>query len=154
MRRRRFRNSNKSRPSRMATPSALSADWQDEFLRLKDVQGRIDQRRADWAQEEQKYQAGRLLPSYSMDRKYDIFMEPRVPEIAQRSMDPSQQTNEDALVLEDPEEILAQVESAVRSSDDLRATAGSNRRQSRKLLDPDHKRKKRGFFSKVFGGKR
>ncbi len=138
----------------MAASSALTAEWQDEFLRLKDVQGRIDQRRADWAQAEQRYQSGRLLPSYSMDRKYDIFMEPRIPEIAQRSMTPSPEANEDALVLEDPEELLAQVESAVRSTDDLRATAGEGRRPSRKLLDPDHKRKKRGFFRKVFGGKK
>ena len=136
-----------------ASAAALSADWQDEFLRLRDVQGRIDQRRAEWAQEEPKYQAGRLLPSYSMDRKYDIFMEPRVPAIAQKAMTPPQ-AEEDALVLEDPEEILAQVENAVRSTDDLRATAGSEKRKTRKLLDPDHKRKKRGFFGKVFGGSR
>ena len=151
MRRRRFRHSSKSQRTPMA---ALAADWQDEFLRLKDVQGRIDQRRADWAQDDQKYQPGRLLPSYSMDRKYDIFMEPRVPEIAQKSMTPAYDAEEDALVLEDPEEILAQVEASVRSTDELRATAGSNQRPSRKLLDPSHKRKKRGFFSKVFGGKR
>ena len=151
MRRRRFRHTSKSRQIPMA---ALAADWQDEFLRLKDIQDRVDQHRTDWAHGEQKYQPGRLLPSYSMDRKYDIFMEPRVPEIAQRSVTPSQQSDEDALVLEDPEEILAQVESAVRSTDDLRASAGSNRRQSRKLMSSDQKRKKRGFFSKVFGGKR
>ena len=147
MRRRRFRHSSKSRQP--VQSGALAADWRDEFLRLKDIEARLDRRMTDWAEGEQRYQPGRLLPSYSMDRKYDIFLEPRVPEIAQRASKAAE-ASEDPLVLDDPEEILQQVENAVRSSDELRATASSTGRKTRRLLDP--KPRKRGFFRRVFGG--
>ncbi len=149
MRRRRFRHSNKTRPA--APASTLAADWRDEFLRLKEVEAVLDRRMTDWAEGERRYEAGRLLPSYSMDSKYDIFMEPRVPEIAEKAAQHAD-TQEDALVLEDPEEILEQVENAVRATDELRATAGEGHRRPRKLLDPDYKPRKRGFFRRVFGG--
>ena len=150
MRRRRFRHG--SKPRDIAPALALAADWRDEFRRLKGIEAELDRRMTDWAEGEQRYEPGRLLPSYSMDRKYDIFMEPRVPEIAQKNVQRAEE--ETPLVLEDPEEILERVENAVRATDELRATAGDDRRRPRKLLDPNRKSRKRGFFRRVFGGKR
>ncbi len=144
MRRRRFRHSSKNRIS-----STLSEGWRDEFARLKEIEAVLDQRMSDWSTAEQKYQANHLLPSYAMDRRYDIFMEPRVPEIAEKFATGAQH-QEQTLVLEDPDEILQQVEST-GTSDELRARAG-RRRPARKLLDPDAPRKK-GFLRRLFGAR-
>lgn len=149
MRRRRFRHSSKHRKSPSLAASGVSADWRDEFVRLKEIEAVLDQRMSDWSTGEQKYQANHLLPSYAMDRRYDIFMEPRVPEIAERFAT-GVQHQEQMLVLEDPDEILQQVEST-GATDDLRARSG-RRRPARKLLDPDAPRK-RGFLRRLFGAR-
>ncbi len=149
MRRRRFRHSRGKQPViATAAMSALEPDWQAEFQRLKEIDATLDQRMSDWAEERPPYDATHLLPSYAMDRRYDIFMEPRIPGFAEQHAQRQADAEEQPLVLEDPAELIDQIESAVHA-DDRHATAGS-RRAPRRLIDPDQKRR-RGLFRRMLG---
>lgn len=153
MRRRRFRHSSKANAPASASFAAQgtrsqSGDWQNEFNRLKDIEAVLDARLDDWSNNEPRYQVNHLLPSVSMDRRYDIFMEPRVPEFSAGQSEGDHAPAE-PLVLEDPEEILEQIENIVASDeapDDQIKAQSSGRFRATHKPSP-----KRGFFRRVFG---